>query len=38
MNPCFADSVENIFNEINRCIFEVQNVDLERAYIDGTKA
>jgi len=37
MNYCLTDSIENIFNEINRYIFEVENVDLERVYIDGTK-
>ena len=37
MNNCLADNIENIFNEINRYIFEVENVDLEHIYIDGTK-
>ena len=37
MNDCLADNIKNIFNEINRYIFDVQNVDLERVYIDGTK-
>ena len=37
MNHCLTDSIEEIFNEINRYIFEVENVDLERVYIDGTK-
>lgn len=37
MNYCLADNIENIFNEINRYIFNVQNVDLEHIYIDGTK-
>ena len=37
MNNCLVDSIENIFNEINRYIFDVENVDLEHIYIDGTK-
>jgi len=37
MNHCLADSIENIFNEINRYIFNEENVDLEHIYIDGTK-
>ena len=37
MNNCLVDSIENIFNEINRYIFEVEKVDLEHIYIDGTK-
>ena len=37
MNYCLAENIENIFNEINRYIFEVENVDLEHIYIDGTK-
>ena len=37
MNDCLADNIKNIFNEINRYIFDVQNVDLEHIYIDGTK-
>ena len=37
MNNYLAGSIENIFNEINRYIFEVENVDLEHIYIDGTK-
>ncbi|MDD6794021.1 MAG: transposase, partial [Clostridiaceae bacterium] len=30
-------SIEQIFNDINRYIFEVDKVDLEHTYIDGTK-
>ena len=30
-------SLEDIFNDINRYLFEEQAVDLEHAYIDGTK-
>ena len=37
MNNCLTGSIEEIFNEINRYIFDVENVDLERVYIDGTK-
>ena len=46
--PCFAtignfiredltDTIENIFIEINKIIFEKENVDIEHTYIDGTK-
>ncbi|MDO5557722.1 MAG: transposase [Clostridia bacterium] len=31
------DSMENIFIEINKIIFEKENVDIEHTYIDGTK-
>lgn len=37
MNNCLSCNIENIFNEINRYIFEQANVDLEHIYIDGTK-
>ena len=37
MNHCLTESIENIFNEINRYIFDVEKVDLEHIYIDGTK-
>lgn len=37
MNNCLVCNIENIFNEINRYIFERENVDLEHIYIDGTK-
>ena len=37
MNKCLICNIENIFNEINRYIFERENVDLEHIYIDGTK-
>uniref|UniRef100_UPI00056920DF transposase n=5 Tax=Anaerovorax odorimutans TaxID=109327 RepID=UPI00056920DF len=30
-------SIEQIFNDVNRYIFEVENVDLNHTYIDGTK-
>lgn len=30
------DSIENIFLEINKVIFEKKNVDLNHTYIDGT--
>ena len=32
-----STSVDEIFNDINRCIFEWLGVDLNHAYIDGTK-
>lgn len=32
-----TDSIENIFNDINNVIFERDEVDLNHAYIDGTK-
>lgn len=32
-----TDSIENIFVEINKVIFQRENVDLEHTYIDGTK-
>ena len=37
MNDCLIGSIEDIFNEINRCIFSQESVDLEHIYIDGTK-
>lgn len=30
-------SIEKIFVEINKTIFEKENVDIEHTYIDGTK-
>ena len=32
-----ASSIEQIFNDINEYIFDVEQVDLEHTYIDGTK-
>ena len=32
-----TDTIEDIFIEINKIIFEEENVDLEHTYIDGTK-
>lgn len=37
MNCCLADSIEIIFKEINKYIFEQEQVDTEHIYIDGTK-
>lgn len=37
MNNCLSKSIEEIFLEINRYIFEQHNVDLNHVYIDGTK-
>ena len=37
MNCCLAGSIENIFKEINKYIFEQGQVDTEHIYIYGTK-
>ena len=37
MKDCLANSIEEIFAEINAYIFVKENVDLEHVYIDGTK-
>ncbi len=37
MNEYLLDEIEEIFNDINRVIFENGKVDLEHVYIDGTK-
>ena len=37
INEFLIDSIENIFNEINSYIFDVEKVDLNHVYIDGTK-
>ncbi len=37
MNHCLTESIDKIFEEINRYIFDAENVDLEHIYIDGTK-
>jgi transposase len=37
INEVIADSVEDIFNDINKKIFEMEQVDLQHLYIDGTK-
>ena len=37
MKNCLVDSIEKIFAEINSCIFAKEDVDLNHAYIDGTK-
>ena len=37
MNYCVIESIEEIYAQINDYIFEVENVDLEHIYIDGTK-
>ena len=36
-NNYLKDNIENIFNEINRVIFQKDKVDLNHIYIDGTK-
>lgn len=37
INEVLADSIEEIFNEINRKIFNEEHVDLSHIYIDGSK-
>ena len=37
INEILADSIENIFNDINQKLFDEQNVDLQHIYIDGSK-
>ena len=37
MNHCLGESIYKIFEEINGYIFEVEKVDTEHLYIDGTK-
>lgn len=37
MNNCLTESIEKIFSEINSYIFDIENVDLNHIYIDGTK-
>ena len=37
MNHCLSESIGDIFIEINKYIFEQENVDLNHVYIDGTK-
>ena len=37
MKSCLIDNIDKIFAEINRYIFETENVDTEHIYIDGTK-
>lgn len=37
MNNCLAESIEEIFAQINAYIFKVERVDLEHIYIYGTK-
>lgn len=37
INEVLADSIEDIFNEINQKIFEEECVDLSHIYIDGSK-
>ena len=37
MNHCLKTKVEDIFADINGYIFAQENVDLEHAYLDGTK-
>lgn len=37
INEVLDDSIEDIFNDINRKIFDEESVDLNHLYIDGTK-
>lgn len=37
INEILADSIEEIFNDINQKIFETEHVDLQHLYIDGSK-
>ena len=37
MNHCLKTKIEDIFADINGYIFAQENVDLEHAYLDGTK-
>lgn len=37
INKYLTDNIENIFKEIMNKIVEVDNIDLDHAYIDGTK-
>ena len=37
INEILSDSVEEIFADINRAIFEEEHVDLQHIYIDGSK-
>ena len=37
INEILADSIEDIFNDINKKIFDEEKVDLNHLYIDGSK-
>lgn len=37
INDYLVDDIQNVFNDINKVIFEAENVDLNHVYIDGTK-
>lgn len=37
MKQCLLENIEDIFNEINSYIFDIENVDTNHIYIDGTK-
>lgn len=37
INEILADSIEDIFCDVNKRIFESEHVDLQHLYIDGTK-
>lgn len=37
INEILGDSIEEIFNDINKKIFETEHVDLQHLYIDGSK-
>ena len=37
INEVLADSIEEIFQDINKKIFKTEHVDLQHLYIDGSK-
>ena len=37
INEVLADSIKEIFQDINKKIFETEHVDLQHLYIDGSK-
>ena len=37
INDYLIDDIQDIFNDINKVIFETESVDLNHVYIDGTK-
>lgn len=37
INEVLSDNIEELFNDINKLIFEKENVDLNHIYIDGSK-
>ena len=37
INEYLTDGIQDVFNDVNKVIFEAENVDLNHVYIDGTK-